>query len=86
MTTVIRSLKPGYRSDKRPWKVTDELVLDVIRAHLKEHGWPPTVREIGTQIDRSVECVHKSLERLQDDGRIVRGPRNGPRMIRIVEP
>lgn len=59
-------------------------VLQAIRDHLAEHGWPPSIAEIGERVGlRSKSSVHLYLERLEADGLNVRGPH--PRQIKVVE-
>ena len=62
-----------------------DAILRCIAAHVKEHGWPPTVREIceATGLD-STSTVHAHLWRLVKDGRIVRDEKK-PRALRIIE-
>jgi repressor LexA len=59
-------------------------VLEAIHDHLAEHGWPPSLREIGERVGlRSVATVTHHLANLERDGRIVRG--SHPRQLRVVE-
>lgn len=61
-----------------------ETVLQAIRDHLAEHGWPPSITEIGQRVGlRSPATVHAHLRELERTGSIVRGPL--PRQIRVVE-
>jgi repressor LexA len=48
-------------------------MLEFIRAYLKEHSYPPTIREIGKAVGiPSTSVVKYNLERLQEKGYIVR--------------
>lgn len=58
-------------------------ILQAIRDHIAEHGWPPSIEEIAERVDRSRAEVHRYLGQLEDQGRIERGPH--PRQIRVVE-
>lgn len=59
-------------------------VLDYIVAHVHEHGYPPTVREIGAYFGvRSPQGVTCHLDALEKKGRIVREPRRS-RAIKVV--
>lgn len=52
----------------------------------KDHGYPPSVREIGSAIGlSSPSTVHSHLHKLEDAGYIHRNP-NKPRTIEICEP
>lgn len=50
-------------------------VLDFIRSHQKEHGYPPTMQEIGTAVGlASLSSVSYQLKKLEAMGKIQRGP------------
>lgn len=52
-----------------------QAVLDVLRAHAAEHGYPPTVREIGEVLGMaSSSTVHSHLAALERAGIIERDP------------
>ncbi|GIV01857.1 MAG: transcriptional repressor LexA [Armatimonadetes bacterium] len=58
-------------------------VLHVIRDHIEQHGFPPTLREIAQQLRiRSVRGVQNHLEALQKKGYLERSSR--PRSIRLT--
>lgn len=60
-----------------------QLILDYVGSHISEHGWPPTVREIGDAVGvYSPSTVHAHLRQLHRDGKLVLG--GGPRMIRLT--
>lgn len=62
---------------------SSERVYDFICQYLDQHGWAPTIREIGAGVGfSSPSTVHGHLRRLEAHGRIVLG--GGPRMIRVV--
>lgn len=61
-------------------------VLDCIAAYVDEHGFPPTVREIGDAIGvNSTSLVSYYLKRLEERGLIVREP-SMSRAIQLTEP
>jgi repressor LexA len=61
-------------------------VLDCIAAYVGEHGFPPTVREIGDAIGvNSTSLVSYYLKRLEERGLIVREP-SMSRAIQLTEP
>jgi repressor LexA len=63
--------------------VTDR-VFQAICDHLAEHGWPPSLTEIGDRVGlRSSASVSYHLEKLEIDGLIVRGAH--PRQLRVVD-
>lgn len=46
-------------------------ILDYIRLHLREHGYPPTLREIGAAMSiGSTNCVSEHLRALQRKGAV----------------
>lgn len=52
-----------------------QTILEMIHAHLAEHGYPPSVREIGEAVGlRSPSSVHAQLETLQEKGYLRRDP------------
>lgn len=70
-----RQVVQGERTRRR--------MLDFIARHQDEHGWAPTIREIGHELGiSSPSTVLKHLRTLHDSGELVLG--NGPRMIRLT--
>jgi len=62
-----------------------KVMLKTIKEYLEEHGYPPTVREVGTLIGlKSVATVQKHLYILEREGYITR-ERTIPRSIRIIK-
>jgi repressor LexA len=60
-------------------------VLDVLREFITEHGFPPTVREIGELMDiSSTNAVSEHLMALEGKGYISRWP-GQPRAIRVLD-
>ncbi len=58
-------------------------ILDVIVEHLNQHGYPPSVREIGQTVGlRSPATVKSHLDNLRDAGYLVRDPAK-PRAIQV---
>ncbi|MET9262352.1 helix-turn-helix domain-containing protein [Amycolatopsis sp. NPDC004079] len=65
---------------------TQEAVLHFIRAHIKDIGYPPTVREIADGVHlRSVSSVHHHLRTLEDLG-FIRRDHYRPRGLVILSP
>lgn len=63
--------------------VKQQQILDFIRSHVAEKGYPPSVREIGEAVGlRSTSTVHGYLERLEKAGYIRRDPTK-PRAIEL---
>ena len=59
-------------------------ILDFIRDHVREHGYPPSVREIGAAVDlRSSSTVHGHLARLEAKGYLKHDPTK-PRTIELL--
>ena len=58
-------------------------VVETIQAWIKEHGFPPTIRELGKQLGiKSLRGVTTHLDALVRKGRLVR--RRGARGIRVL--
>ena len=59
-------------------------ILDYLQSHLKRHGYPPSVREIGQAVGlSSSSTVHVHLTQLEEKGWIRRDP-SKPRAIEIL--
>jgi repressor LexA len=60
-------------------------ILEFVNAHVDEHGYPPTVREIGQAVGlTSPSTVHAHLARLEAAGLIRRDPTK-PRALEVIE-
>ena len=60
-------------------------ILDFISEHVRQHGYPPSVREIGTAVNlRSSSTVHGHLARLEAKGYLRRDP-SKPRAIELLQ-
>jgi repressor LexA len=58
-------------------------ILEVIHAHVDDHGYPPSVREIGDAVGlRSSSSVHAQLETLEEKGYLRRDPTK-PRALEL---
>jgi repressor LexA len=58
-------------------------ILEMIHAHVDEHGYPPSVREIGDAVGlKSPSSVHAQLEALEDKGYLRRDPTK-PRALEL---
>lgn len=59
-------------------------ILDFIRTHVQQHGYPPSVREIGNAVSlKSSSTVHGHLNRLEARGYLRRDPTK-PRTIELL--
>lgn len=66
---------PAAVADAAPGVLTarQQMVLDFIAEHLQDHGYPPTIREIGTSLGvRSTNAVFEMLAALERKGWIDR--------------
>lgn len=55
--------------------VRRQRILDYIQAHLNQHGYPPSVREIGAAVGlQSPASVARHLRRLEENGQISHTP------------
>lgn len=69
-------------SKERPATERQRRILDVIRAFTVEHGYPPSVREIGERVGlSSSSTIHAHLKALEARGFISRDPTK-PRALR----
>jgi repressor LexA len=60
-------------------------ILDYLRGFVEEHGYPPTVREIGEAVGlRSPSTVHAHLAQLERAGLLRRDPTK-PRAIELTD-
>jgi repressor LexA len=61
-------------------------ILDFIRGHHTQHGYPPSLRDIGAQVGlSSVSAVRYQVDRLEQMGWIRRHP-NRPRALVVLDP
>jgi repressor LexA len=61
-----------------------EEILGVVRDHIADHGYPPTVREIGDAVGlTSSSTVHAHLQALESRGALRRDPAK-PRALDVV--
>lgn len=64
---------------------SDEIYRYIVD-HLREYGYPPTVREVCAKLDiRSTSTVHRYLKELEAEGRITMGE-NQNRAITLTDP
>jgi repressor LexA len=60
-------------------------ILGFVNAHVDEHGYPPTVREIGQAVGlTSPSTVHAHLARLESAG-LIRRDATKPRALEVIE-
>jgi repressor LexA len=76
------SEEPGVELPER-----QRLILQVIEDTVREHGYPPTVREIGSAVGlRSPASVHAHLAALEAQGYIRRGGASKRRALELTKP
>lgn len=78
------STAPTADTDGRP-PLTDrqQVILEMIHAHVEEHGYPPSVREIGEAVGlSSPSSVHAQLATLEERGYLRRDP-SKPRALEL---
>ena len=64
---------PRAAADHKPISTRQKQILNYIQHHMDAHGYPPTVREIGTAVSlSSSSTVHAHLKTLQEQGHIER--------------
>ena len=60
-------------------------ILAFVNSHVDEHGYPPTVREIGQAVGlTSPSTVHAHLEKLEKAG-LIRRDATKPRALEVIE-
>src|SRR3954471_4230300 len=60
-------------------------ILEFVNRHVDEHGYPPTVREIGQAVGlTSPSTVHAHLEKLEKAG-LIRRDATKPRALEVIE-
>jgi repressor LexA len=70
--------------DREPLSKRQEDILQFISSQVREHGYPPSVREIGNAVGLSSSAtVHSHLSKLEQKGYIRRDPTK-PRAIEVV--
>lgn len=61
-----------------------EKIYDFIVQYITEHGYPPTVREIGAAVGLNSTCtVHMHLKKMFDSGMLETDHPGVPRTIRV---
>lgn len=65
---------------------TRNKILEFIVSYIKQHGYSPTVREIGQGVNlKSTSSVHRHLQKLLQEGKIeTDAGLNTPRAIRVT--
>ena len=85
------SLEPGQKMERwggrlrEPKELTERqrAILEVIHAHVAEHGYPPSIREVGEAVGlKSTSSVHAQLETLEMRGYLRRDPTK-PRALEL---
>lgn len=62
----------------------DRETVEAIRAHIAEHGFPPSIRQLAARLGlSSPDSAHKRLVSAENAGLIVRG--DGARTLRLVD-
>lgn len=70
-------------ADDRDLTPRQRAILEVIHAHVADHGYPPSVREIGDAVGlKSSSSVHAQLETLETKGYLRRDPTK-PRALEL---
>src|SRR5579871_5041419 len=71
-----------HETTEKPATERQQRILEVIRAFTAEHGYPPSVREIGERVGlSSSSTIHAHLKALEKRGFISRDPTK-PRALR----
>lgn len=74
----MRQCNKEYGSEVR------KRIYDVVVTYIHEHGYPPTVREIGSVVNLSPSPVHANLKKMIETGMLETDAGVGsPRAIRV---
>lgn len=65
--------------------IEDRIVAFCV-SFIDEHGYPPTLEEIGTGVHRVKSVVKWHLNRLEKEGRVRRGKKWSARTLQILQP
>lgn len=64
--------------------VTNESILEVIKDYISNHGYPPTINEIGDMVGfKSKNTTWNRLQKMFDEGVLETDNPGSPRAIRI---
>ena len=69
---------------RKPLTKKQDKIFEFVRKHVQDIGYPPTVREIGTNFRISEKGAHDHLNAIEKKGYIRRVPKK-PRAIEILE-
>ncbi|MBM3713523.1 MAG: transcriptional repressor LexA [Actinobacteria bacterium] len=76
-------MKENIKEKKSEISERQKQILQFILKNVKEHGYPPTVREIASAVDlNSSATIHAHLKKLEEYGYIKRDPTK-PRAIEV---
>lgn len=78
-------MQQGYSAEEFSLSEVEQELVDFLRAYIAGHGYPPSVREIGHGVRRSVAWVHEHLGDLEEAGVLTRVPRRS-RSIAMTDP
>lgn len=81
-----RGARPGARSRSRGLTVRQRTILEAIQRSIAEHGYPPSMREIGDLVGlASLSSVTHQLAQLEKLGYLRRDPKR-PRAMEVLTP
>ncbi|MFI7583081.1 transcriptional repressor LexA [Kocuria sp. M1N1S27] len=81
-----RTARPGARSRSRGLTVRQRTILEAIQRSIAEHGYPPSMREIGDLVGlASLSSVTHQLSQLEKLGYLRRDPKR-PRAMEVLTP
>ncbi|MEX5295179.1 transcriptional repressor LexA [Kocuria sp. CPCC 205268] len=81
-----RGSRPGARSRGRGLSVRQRTILEAIQRSIAEHGYPPSMREIGDLVGlASLSSVTHQLSQLEKLGYLRRDPKR-PRAMEVLTP
>ena len=80
-----RGARPGACSRSRGLSVRQRTILEAIQRSVAEHGYPPSMREIGDLVGlASLSSVTHQLSQLEKLGYLRRDPKR-PRAMEVLE-
>lgn len=71
------------RDVHRPFHVVAPQITEFVNGYIDEHGYSPTVREVGDHVDLTVSAIHRVLRLMSEQGLVTWAP-GMPRTLRTV--
>lgn len=81
---IIDCFAGGGQTTRQQGTEVKRRILNAIKDYIQQHGYPPTVREIGDMVGLySTSSVHAHLQQMFADGTLETDHPGAPRAIRV---